>query len=554
MLNVLNRIFDIGRKIIIIIAVYVFVVGLFLYFINQDKPKVTIDPVKRNRDAIYKVINDPQYNRTKEGKIAISIYRSISCVMMGEACTNNLNDGDKNYRKSLFGTLTKLIVLPYQNPPASGIYWVYSGLQNAGFIPKTYAAEGIGFAGLRPLMNLWKVFRDLAYMILVLILIAIGFMIMFRMKLNPQTVISVENALPKIVIALILITFSFAIAGFLIDLMYILMTLGIAIMSNRGNFFNITEFQNRYLNAGFDTIWFSLFPIKSTSTPFGGGLGGLMTLGQSFMNMLPDFLNQILRVATGTMMIFVMPNLFKPLSELADALGRINVTIPIASAIPPIFSTILRPVIALLLMIFAFFIGYNALPFVFFVLVSISIIAMFFRLFFLLLFTYLRILLMIIFAPLFMLFEAMPGKSAFSYWFKQILSEILVFPVVVVLLIVAYIIVNSPSTVGNLWAPPFMVDSNPNAFSILLGFAIMFQIPDFVKLIKELLGVKDMPIGLNLGTFFGGAAGVGGAGMGLLGQVGSLSLAAGAFGKNLDLSAIARGEFKGILTKKGAGP
>ena len=119
MLNVLNRIFDIGRKIIIIIAVYVFVVGLFLYFINQDKPKVTIDPVKRNRDAIYKVINDPQYNRTKEGKIAISIYRSISCVMMGEACTNNLNDGDKNYRKSLFGTLTKLIVLPYQNPPAS---------------------------------------------------------------------------------------------------------------------------------------------------------------------------------------------------------------------------------------------------------------------------------------------------------------------------------------------------------------------------------------------------------------------------------------------------
>ena len=45
-----------------------------------------------------------------------------------------------------------------------------------------------------------------------------------------------------------------------------------------------------------------------------------------------------------------------------------------------------------------------------------------------------------------------------------------------------------------------------------------------VKIIKEALGIKDLPIAIGLGTFFGGvSAGVGG-GMGLLGQIGSMSL------------------------------
>lgn len=44
---------------------------------------------------------------------------------------------------------------------------------------------------------------------------------MFRVKISPQTVITIQNLLPKIIFALILITFSYAIAGFLMDLMYV---------------------------------------------------------------------------------------------------------------------------------------------------------------------------------------------------------------------------------------------------------------------------------------------------------------------------------------------
>ena len=83
-------------------------------------------------------------------------------------------------------------------------------------------AQSYGFHGLTWLQNYWKGFRDISYTLIVLVTIIFAFMIMFRVKLNPQTVISVQSALPKIVIALILITFSYAIAGFAIDLLYVI--------------------------------------------------------------------------------------------------------------------------------------------------------------------------------------------------------------------------------------------------------------------------------------------------------------------------------------------
>jgi hypothetical protein len=45
-----------------------------------------------------------------------------------------------------------------------------------------------------------------------------AFMIMFRVKISPQAVITVQSALPKMIIALLAITFSYAIAGFVVDL------------------------------------------------------------------------------------------------------------------------------------------------------------------------------------------------------------------------------------------------------------------------------------------------------------------------------------------------
>jgi len=53
------------------------------------------------------------------------------------------------------------------------------------------------------------------------VFIVIGFMIILRKKINQQMVVSVQNAIPKIVTSLILVTFSYAICGLLVDLAFV---------------------------------------------------------------------------------------------------------------------------------------------------------------------------------------------------------------------------------------------------------------------------------------------------------------------------------------------
>lgn len=509
---------QIVKKIFIISLVFFAVIQLFFYFIGQDKLSLKIQSQQSLRYSIYAHLKDPELNKTKEGKLSLKLYRGAMCAMVGEACTDNPQDADKLYNKSLFGRLTSFIVLPYNNPPASGITWVSKGLENAGLFPHVYAAQGLGFASISPLINLWKIFRDIAYMVLVVILIVIGFMIMFRMKLNPQTIITVENALPRIVISLILITFSFAIAGFLIDLMYVVIAISISVLSRNNNFFNATQFQNNYLNADFGTIFNSMFPSKSPL----GGIAGFFSVGQAMENILPVMINQLLRFILGAITGVVAVNILSgPINGLAG-IGGHTLDGADGSAIAsvgihfPSLGEAIAFIVAILLYGLAltggFALGYTALGLVISLLILMTIVLMLFRIFFLLFSTYIRILLMIVFSPLFMLAEALPGKNAFGYWLKNLTMEIMTFPLVIIFFVIAYIIVNTTASPGgsttatSLWQPPFLSDVDPNAFTVLLGFGIMFMIPDLIKMVKELFGAKGLPLSIGLGTFFGGAA------------------------------------------------
>src|SRR3990172_12628792 len=71
-------------------------------------------------------------------------------------------------------------------------------------------------------------------MLLAFVMIVIGFLIMFRRQIDPHTVISIQNALPRIVLTLILITFSYAIVGLLIDLMYVILLLAYSLFESTG--------------------------------------------------------------------------------------------------------------------------------------------------------------------------------------------------------------------------------------------------------------------------------------------------------------------------------
>ncbi|MBI4225549.1 hypothetical protein HY612_00375 [Candidatus Roizmanbacteria bacterium] len=506
-LSGIRKILAIAKKVFIVIAVYFIVISLFMHFINKDKPKVAIDPIKKNREEIYKVINDPKLNKTQEGKISTALYKAVMCGMIGEACSNNPSDGNNNFNKSIFGFMANLIALPYINPPASGIYWAYSGLQNAGFIPKSYAAEGTGFAAMKPISNLWIVFRDIAYMLLVLVLITIGFMIMFQMKLNPQTVISVENALPRIVISLLLITFSFAIAGFLIDLMYVLIVLSISILSkNTLVHIDVREYQNKILGG---SGWF-LF----------NKLSNIWDIGDALLSFIP----LLIRIPASIIMSIILYILMTKTPIIGPLLtGEV-----VQNALQGggfwkwLWSVVGTP----LGIAFALFIGpIFGLAFFLSLLVWFTAVFLFFRIFFMLFRAYIEIILLVVFAPILLIFEAVPGRNVFSWWLKNLFGNIISFPLVVILLIVGNIIIESPSAGGSIWIPPLLPYIDHADFVILIGIGILFLIPDLVKMVKELMGIKGLPISVGLGTYFAGAGAAAGGALGLVGQYGTLSLA-----------------------------
>lgn len=139
----------------------------------------------------------------------------------------NLNDKDANNclvegKGQFYGLVPTGVILfsgLYQYQPASGIQYFADLGRNLGIIKPIYAQtdQFSAFEAFRALQPIWTTFRNISYVLLVLILIGMGFAIMFRVKISPQAVITIQSALPRIVIALILITFSYAIVGLILD-------------------------------------------------------------------------------------------------------------------------------------------------------------------------------------------------------------------------------------------------------------------------------------------------------------------------------------------------
>lgn len=513
----LKKIVGWGKKILLVIIVYFIIFGLFAYFFNKDKPKPSYDPIKKNRQEIYRVINDPELNKTKEGKLQATVMRLTMCGLLGEACTENPSDGDKYFSKSLFGFVSSLFVIPYANPPASGVWWAYNGLQNAGFVSKTYAAQGIGAASLVTVAPLWDAFRKIAYLVLVLIMVAIGFMIMFRMKLNPQTVIGVENALPRIVIALLLITFSFAIVGFAVDIMYLATIVVVDFIGGAAGITNISATQSDLLNR--NVIQGALF---DWSAAFWSYLNGLYAI----LDILPVVVRLIIHLVLGFILFLGVARFGGDiLNFVAKLFGHTEVTgsfftivggaLKIGDIVAAIISLIFGIVlsIAFLWILIAF-------------IVVVGLLFLIFRIFFLLLSSLIQIILYLIFAPLILLLEAIPGRSAFSSWFRNIIGNLIVFPAVVFLLLITTAITNIYGVNAQIIAqygnhppmltPPLLGGIGSAVIAPLINASLLLMIPDLVKLLKQqIIGKEGFQLPVGPGALFGAAGAVGGSALGM---------------------------------------
>jgi len=196
------------------------------------------------------------------------------------------------------GGLTTMMNGMYQRPIASSTTYIADVLESANVVTPAYA-QGLGFAALDPILDLWKTFRNIAYIFFVIIFVIIGFMIMFRQKMG-QTAITAQQAIPKIIIALILVTFSYAIAGFAIDLMYLTMTMII------GVFYNVFP-------AGDEILGYDILKLMSTL------VGAVTQLGEN-----QDLVSNIVGGAFNTSNF---------VSEAAGAIGGTLLTVILAIAI-----------------------------------------------------------------------------------------------------------------------------------------------------------------------------------------------------------------------------
>jgi len=189
---------------------------------------------------------------------------------------------DNSYSPGAIHIASGYITQMVTKPPTSSVEYLADLGHRLHLASPAYAEEGSGYQGLRGVMEIWKAFRNIAYVLFVLIFVVVGFMIMFRTKLNPQTVVNLQLALPKLIITLILITFSYAIAGFILDLTYFLIYLAVSITEafNLTSGFSADKF---FLNNIFQFL-FSFKPLeiaKGFSEAFGEMLSGL--LGSEFL-------------------------------------------------------------------------------------------------------------------------------------------------------------------------------------------------------------------------------------------------------------------------------
>ncbi|GEM_PF-574209 len=124
----------------------------------------------------------------------------------------------------------------------------------------TYAGE-TGYEALTAtgIDKIWGSVLNVSYVFFIIVMIIGGFMIMFRHKLGGQAMVTLGSVLPKVIIALIIATFSFAIAGIIIDLGGILISLIAGIFIDSGldkthEFYNIGTFSG-LMNGSTGGVW-----------------------------------------------------------------------------------------------------------------------------------------------------------------------------------------------------------------------------------------------------------------------------------------------------------
>ena len=382
-----------------------------------------------NKCAIEKNVFDDKIFNTNQ--IAGTV-DSLNTLMFGTSQLHPETDVATRGSGALAAT-GNLVAVLYSVPPASGVDYLARSIQKFNPVQPVYAQEGgIGFSALQPVQKIWTVFRNISYVGFVLVFVIMGFMIMFRTHISPQAVATVQDSIPRIVIALILVTFSYAIAGLMIDIMFLILNIIINTLQTAGVLHG-TIGQDVFQRSVFGVIansWKEIFT----------------TVAQAIKDVMKDTIE--------------LPGAFSWIEGVIGFIGG----------------------------------GIAALV------VGIAVLFIMFRVFFMLLMAYVMIIVLTMAAPFFFLFQALPGRNGAGEWFKQMASQISVFPTVALMFVFAGVLGglggDSAITSGNVGQFPLLAgDIELDDMGKLIGVGLLLMTPSAAELVRNALGVKGGPQG-----------------------------------------------------------
>lgn len=470
-----------------------FLIVFFLLIVTAKANAQTI-PTNTNPDV-------PNNLHTFTQSLLIEVASSLTCLTAGvdpvdpkgQCLGIDLQTHKIGYVQNgggAIGTMGGLIAMTFTPPAHTGDFVRYLS-RNFGIIKPAYADNGIGFTGLSPLLNIWTVFRNITYLLFVIVFIVIGFAIMFRVHIDPRTVMTIENQIPKIIVALILVTFSFAIAGFLIDIMYVFMYLAFGIFSQIPGVTGLDTLNPTFLqghnaleaanglNAGGGVLGQGgVFGFAMTMTSsvigvifnffgLGGGTGGF--LEGSALNGFIHTISGVVGWFTGVQFAQI------------NALEVFGFKIPIEASAAPFIGVATTAATEVFLR--------NLLPnLIVYLVITIAMIFALIRLWFTLIQAYVFLLIDVIFAPFWIIAGLIPGGNiSFVGWLRETGAEIIAFPATLIMFLLGKVLIDAfaKSAPGQFFVPPFIGDpGSPNLMGSLIGFGIILMTPNVVNMMK----------------------------------------------------------------------
>lgn len=466
--------------------------------------------------------NVPRNNHTYTQAVLIDVLSAIMCQLTGidpvapgtpclganlttnqlgyaqapEQTQSEMQESREPFIGGALGQMSHMVSVLYTPTVSSSEYTNYlannfgivKSAQATGQAPNTQDCSkntqiGYGFCGLNPIFSIWVVSRDFAYALLVIAFIFLGLGVMLRYKADSRTVMTLQNQIPRVIIAILLITFSYAIAGIMIDLMWTVTYAGV----------------NAIAGSSSSQVGRDCPADPDTGMPAGG-----QPLGTAATNNLLDnpfsFANRIFLVncdgivdqgvtniagrVSDSFIILIHSILFEILGWDAggECAGWTGIN----------FANCLENV------------GIWLLDIVLILIITITLFVALFRLWYELIKAYVTFFIFVILGPIYIVFGLIPSRPlGFEKWFRLIFANLTAFPLVAFILVFARVVMDSlaPGQLqldaagqaslvnpNSVYVPPLVGNPNVAAFNVLIAFGAILIAPSIPGMMKERVG------------------------------------------------------------------